>query len=151
MTKLKFIIGIIFMLLFIGLVMILAGNSILLIVDIASFVITVAVPYILVSLIYSPKEQNRMVSGILSTLPADRQLLKKGIAYLNSLKTLIVLTGLLGTLLGTISILVNLENPDALGPNFSVALITVLYAIMYVIIIIEPLKASAEKKLVSEE
>lgn len=150
MTKLKFVIGITFMLLFVSLTMIISGNSLAIIVDSASFIITVIVPYILISLIYSPKEQIQLTGEILGSDSIDRSLITKAIAYLKSLKTLIFLTGALGTLLGTVGILVHLEDPDVLGPNFSVALITFIYAIMYVIIIIEPLRASAEKKLISE-
>jgi len=148
MTKLRFIIGVLFIFLLVGLSFLVAGNSIALIVDIASFVLVIIAPYILISLIYSPREQIRMTGEILSGSDSvDTALLNQALSYLGSLRSIIIVSGVLWTLLGTIGILINLADPQALGPNFSVALITIIYALIYILAVIEPLRASAEKKL----
>lgn len=152
MTKLKFIIGILFILFLIALGFLVAGNSILLIVDTVSLVVAIVAPYILISFIYSPAEQIKMTREILSNKKIyDKKMLTQGLAYLGSLKNMIIVSGILWTLLGGLAILANLNDPESIGPNFSVALITFIYALIYILAVIEPLKASAEKKLVIEE
>ncbi|MBN2658691.1 MAG: MotA/TolQ/ExbB proton channel family protein [Spirochaetales bacterium] len=152
MTKLKFIIGIVFILFLIALGFFMSGNSLALIVDLISFVVAVVAPYILITFTYSPAEQIRMTGEILSNDgSADKKILNQGLAYLASLKSMIIISGILWTLLGGIAILANMTDPDSIGPNFSVALITFIYSLVYILAVIEPLKASAEKKLVSEE
>ncbi len=53
--------------------------------------------------------------------------------------------GLIGTLVGLVQMLANLENPDTIGPAMAVALLTTFYGAMLGTIVMSPLAAKIEK------
>ena len=68
------------------------------------------------------------------------------LAVKNTIKFILGTSGV-GFLFGVIAMLRNLENREYLGPNFAVALFTVLYSISISFIVFFPTQAWAENKL----
>lgn len=58
--------------------------------------------------------------------------------------------GLIGTLVGLVQMLANLENPDTIGPAMAVALLTTFYGAILGSIVMSPLAAKIEKNAVDE-
>ncbi len=57
------------------------------------------------------------------------------------------LFGIIGAFVGFIAILWNLENPEYLGKNLSVALITILYAALSNLILVQPFSSALGRDL----
>ena len=148
MTKLRFYINLVLMLLLCIATAMVSGNSILVFVDIASLILAIILPYIIVCFIFTPREQIKFKKEIFKPDGAgDKKELEKALVYFKSFKNLLISSGILWTIMGTIGILTHLQNPDHIGPNFAVALIVPLYIALFFLIVVEPLRASAEKNL----
>jgi hypothetical protein len=147
MTKLRFILGFSIPLALFITGMIVSGNIVPLYVDPLSFVFSVIIPYIIITLIYTPTEQVKMTGMILNSQGEDLKVLKGAVNYLNSLKRMIIACTVATFLLGMIGLLAHLDTPENLGRNLAVALICVFYSALYILIVIEPLRGAAEKKL----
>lgn len=52
----------------------------------------------------------------------------------------ILLSGIIGTVTGTMQLLANISDPNAVGPNLAVALITVFYSLVFISLIL-PMQA----------
>ena len=64
---------------------------------------------------------------------------QKGIHFFEQLAKYAPSFGLLGTVIGLIKLLAELENPEAVGPGMSVALVTTFYGIVLANLIFLPL------------
>jgi len=148
--KTRFIIGIIVSLLFFAVGIVGAGNSFGLYCDPLSLLFAVILPHILISFMVPFSMQKRLMGEILSKEKGDGPTLKEGVAYLKSLKRMIISCTVATMILGIIGILAHLEDPQAIGPNFAVALIALFYSSLYILIVIEPLRLAAETKLAGE-
>lgn len=77
----------------------------------------------------------------------DRQILSQGLLVLERAKSAAVGGGTLGTLLGLVIILKNLDDPKDLAPGFAVALLTSLYALFLAYGVLGVLAAGVRRKL----
>lgn len=59
--------------------------------------------------------------------------------------------GLIGTLVGLVQMLANLENPEAIGPAMAVALLTTFYGAIIGMVIMAPLAVKLEKRSSDED
>jgi len=124
------------------------GNSLTLYIDTISFILAIILPYIIISFIYTPKEQMRFKGEIFK--PAglgDKKELSKALLYFKSFKKLLLASAVVWTIVGFIGIMANLEDRESLGPNFGVLIIVPLYVSLFILMVVEPLRASAEKNL----
>lgn len=152
MTKLRFYLNMIFVLLFTTAAIAVSGNSLLVYIDIASLILGIILPYIIVSQIYTPREQFHITNAVFSQSDTDDAgSLKAAISYAGTYKRILVYSAVAWTIMGGIGIGTHIENPETLGPNFAVLVIIPLYVALFILIFIEPLRASAEKKLAAEE
>lgn len=148
MTKIRFIINFFVVLLVTVLGIFFSGNSLNLYIDIASLILGIILPYIVVSLIFSPSEQiqiNREIFKPDGT--GDKTVLESALVYFKSFKKILIYSGIVWTIMGTIGISVHLEGPEVLGANLAVLVIVPLYVSLFLLIVVEPLRASAEKSL----
>lgn len=148
MTKLKFFISMIFTAVIFILAVVFSGNSVVLFIDLASLILGVMIPFIIISLIYPLSEQKEILGEVLTSDDPDEVLLKKALAYLNSFKKLLIYSGIIWTIMGGIGIGAHLQGPEALGLNFGVLMIVPLYVSLFLFMVIEPLRGTTEKKLV---
>ncbi len=58
--------------------------------------------------------------------------------------------GLIGTLVGLVQMLGNLENPSAIGPSMAVALLTTFYGAVLANVVFTPLAAKLERNALEE-
>lgn len=70
----------------------------------------------------------------------DKKDLERGIRFFRHLGGLVLLSGALGFLFGLVLMLGNLEDTAHVGPNLAVALISLLYAVMIKMVVIQPLE-----------
>ena len=150
MTKLRFILSILIVLLFILLSIWASGVSISLYISVSTLVISLVVPYFVVSMIFPFPVQRKMNSEIFKPAgTGNKQLLEQALIFFKTFKKILISGGVVWTLMGIIALLANLEHADYIGPNLAVALIAPLYIALFLLIIVEPLRASAEKSLES--
>ncbi len=148
MTKLKFFLNLVFIAVMFVLSVVFTGNSPALFVDVASLILGILLPYIIISFIYSPSEQSALLGVVLGGgEQQDEGLLKKALVYLKCFKKLLIYSGIVWTIMGAIGIGAHLEGPEVLGLNFGVLMIIPLYIALFLFMVIEPLRGTAEKKL----
>lgn len=75
---------------------------------------------------------------------------EKGQAVMKTMASLAPAFGLVGTLIGLITMLKSLDDPDALGPGMSVALITTFYGAVLANLIFTPIAKKLEDKTAAE-
>ena len=73
--------------------------------------------------------------------------LKNGIIFFSSLQKYLVLSGIMGSLIGLIAILAMLADPEVIGQSLALALITALYAIILSMVVATPFKTGLQKRL----
>lgn len=80
---------------------------------------------------------------------------EQGQAVINSMSSYAPAFGMVGTLIGLINMLANLDSPDALGPGMSTALITTLYGVFLANLVFGPigkkLKAQSDAESLQKE
>ncbi|HYE81959.1 MAG TPA: hypothetical protein VEG39_07320 [Clostridia bacterium] len=69
--------------------------------------------------------------------------LKKTEVALRLMTKLILLSGSLGSLIGVVSIMSNLSDVSKIGPNLAIALLTLLYSILFIFILL-PVQAKVK-------
>jgi len=148
MTKLRFYAASVFIFLILVGAIIASGNSLVLYVDIASLILSILIPYIIISFLYTPKEQMQFKKEIFTPIgTGNKKELERALDYFKSFKSLLIYTAIVATILGLIAMMANLQDPESLGPNFAVLLIVPLYVSMFMLLVTEPLRAAAEKNL----
>lgn len=75
---------------------------------------------------------------------------QKGIEFLKGWATVAPAFGMIGTLLGLVGMMANLEDTASVGPNMAVALITTLYGSLFANLFINPLKMKLEDRNAEE-
>lgn len=147
MTKIRFILNIVLILLFTVAAIILSGNTLWLYVDIASLILAIAVPFLVISMIFPLSDQRRYCNAILSKSNDDKVVLMKAVEYLKSYKTILIYSAVIWTIMGAVGIGAHLEGPEVLGLNFGVLMIVPFYTVIFLLSVIEPLKATAQNKV----
>ncbi len=69
----------------------------------------------------------------------------KGVAILNKAAEISPAMGLIGTLIGLVQMLANLDDPSSIGPAMAIALLTTLYGAMLAYMIFTPLASKLER------
>ena len=78
---------------------------------------------------------------------AGREMLALGVAVFERGQSYAVGSGVLGTLVGTVLMLGNLDDPAAIGPGLAVALLTLIYGLLLAYGIQLPIVASLRRRL----
>ena len=64
---------------------------------------------------------------------------EQGILFFEQMAKYAPSFGLLGTLIGLINLLANMQSPDMIGPNMSLALVTTFYGVLFANLVFKPL------------
>lgn len=91
---------------------------------------------------YSENDVRRILQQDID-LEEERQ--KRAASILRRASEVAPAMGLIGTLVGLVQMLANLENPDTIGPAMAVALLTTFYGAILGSIVMSPLAAKIEK------
>lgn len=152
MTRLRFILLVLFVLLVAFWAIGFGGSPFLLFMDVPSLIITPIVPYIMTSFIYPFRQQMEFNKEIFTKGSSpDKRVLEQAIAFLNLLKKLTILAAVFATFIGFIGIMGYLSDftePIKIGKNFGVMAIAPFYAVIFIFTVIEPLKGAAQKNLI---
>lgn len=125
------------------------GNSFYYYLDLPSLAFVPILPYLVSSFIYPFSEQKKFKKEIFTPVgTGDKKELEKAIAYFELLKKLTISSAVLASLIGLIGILGELSNISTVGKWVGVLLITVFYASIFILAVVEPLKGAAKKNLI---
>jgi uncharacterized membrane protein len=115
--------------------------------DIPSILIMVFFPFVYQCLLFGVSTVKIAFTAGFRKDAAMEQLTKAQLFFKNYSKV-IWITALVVVLIGTVAILTNLENPAALGPNFALAFLSVLYGGIIHLVIIIPNSVFLKKRLI---
>ena len=107
------------------------GSNILAFVDLNSIVIVAGVAFAGTFWAFSFSEIFRVFLETFTAEGLEAERGEMGHAVFTRMKESFVAGGLTGTLLGLVSMLQNLEDPTAIGPAMAVALLTMLYGVVF--------------------
>ena len=96
---------------------------------------------------YSENDVRRILQQDID-LEEERQ--KRAASILRRASEVAPAMGLIGTLVGLVQMLANLENPDTIGPAMAVALLTTFYGAILGTVVMSPLAAKIEKNAADE-
>ncbi len=148
MTKIRFFSNILSALSIICFIIVYTGNSLYLFIDISSLVFVIIIPYFIISFVFSPIDQIRFFKEIMNRgISIDRKCLEQAKVFHKYLKNIIIICTVAVTTMKSIGFLANLDDPAFIANNFAFTLIAPFYASLYILTVVEPLKASIEKKL----
>jgi len=97
----------------------------------------------------TPIEEIRIVLEREISETTDRQL--RSASMLRKAAEVAPAMGLIGTLIGLVQMLGNLEDPSAIGPGMAVALLTTFYGAILANMILSPLASKLERNIAEEE
>ena len=110
-------------------VAILMGSTFASFIDMASlFVVFVGGVFVTLSF-HTPREVKEALAAGLSNAPVAPESVRIHRGVLGTIRTAIIGSGVLGTLIGLVQMLANLDDPTQLGPAMAVALLTLLYSV----------------------
>ena len=118
-------------------------------IDIPSALVTFGPPVALLLFSFGSKF-GRAIKTVFKR-DADGEDLLLGVFFFERAKTYVVVSGVLGTLIGLIIIWNSIDDPAALGPGMALGLLTQIYPIMLAFGIILPVVASLRRRLEEAE
>ena len=126
------------------------GSTAWLYVDLPSLVIVPVLPVLYMAAIYGFAG----VAGAFRVPFSERASvgeLARSLAFFKSLGRSFWLFGAMGMCLGLIEVLRNLTEREKLGPNLAIAILTILYAATFNLLLVQPFSANARKRLAEAE
>lgn len=131
-----------------GGVLALMGGSVAVYIDLPSLVIVPVMPLAYMTVAYGMR-----ATGAAFRVPlragADAVSLKVAQAFWTDAAKALWLFGIVGALSGGVQVLARLDDPEKVGVNLAVAMLTMLYAAFFNLIIAAPYAALARKRIAS--
>jgi len=124
----------------------LAAVSGMALLDIPSFVLVGVLPFLFISTLYGFKEMAQAFSMAFKKSNAQEDL-AKALTFFQKFGNTIWLTGILGVIIGIVSMLINLDDKSAIGPSLALALISLFYSALINILLIIPFKLLIKKQM----
>ena len=118
-------------------------------VDIGSAIITVGVTIFALLMSYG-SGFGSAVKAVLSR-ESDARSLKLAIAVFERGRSYAIVAGALGSVVGMVIILKNLDDPSALGPGLAMCLVTMLYGLALAYLLLLPVAGSLRRRLEAGE
>jgi flagellar motor component MotA len=126
-----------------------SGGSLILFWDVPSFIFTPGIAFLIMLGHYSPRE---MVEAFKCAGTAERSEaeLKKSLLFFETFHRITIISGFFAFMLGLVMLLVSkdLINETKAGPWMAVAILTVLYALFFVMAITVPFQSAIRKKMI---
>ena len=116
-------------------------------IDPPSVLIVVVPTLLFAAATHSPRGVWAAVTHGLGAGPVAEADAQPALAALRSLRSISLASGVLGTLIGLVSMLTNLADPTAIGPAVAVALLCPLYAVFLSEICVRPLSHRIEARV----
>ena len=126
---------------------IVSGGRISAYIHIPSFVMVIVTSFFLSLCNYNPKEIGRSFKTAFTNGPSGETELNDALVFFKALQRYALISGVVGTLTGGIAMLANLEDASEIGPNISLALITLHYGIIFAVVICVPCITGLKRRL----
>lgn len=127
-----------------------AGAKIGVYVSLPAFMVVVLPPLFLVVAVYGFAAVGRSFRVAFERVSATRQELQIGVSFFGALQRYLLLTGLITTMIGFIAMLANLYEAAGIGPMVALALVTLLYSLMFILTVTVPFRSALEKRLLED-
>lgn len=128
-----------------GIVM--AGGSLLWFMNVPSLVVVVGISFVLLLSNYSLPAMGRCFAVAYGDAPRERRDLEDGLAFFEAMQVYLLVAGVVGFLLGLITMLTSLTDAERIGSGTALALMTVLYGLILYIGLVVPFKTGVKRKL----
>jgi len=115
-------------------------------IDAASFALVPILPLVYMAFVYGPSGMLAAFKSPGSAAATDREL-RIAVAFFTDLGRAFWLFGILASATGFVEVLRNLTDRNRLGPNLAVAILTILYAATFNLVLVLPFIASARRRL----
>ena len=151
MTKKRFIIQLVLVILIITWGIVSGGNNFLLYVDAPTMIFVPIIPYIIATFIYPFGEQKVFYKEIFKPEGSgNKKELEQAITFFTLLKQLTIASTIVVSFVGIIGILGYMSDSETmfLARNFGVVSIGIFYVAIFLLVIVEPLKGAAKKNLI---
>jgi len=122
------------------------GGSLLALIDIPGLIIVGVVPLLFVSILCGFREMFSAFS-IQSTDDFDKEKLKKSLCFFEMYGKVIFISGIISVIIGIINMLSNLDDTNSIGPNLSLALVSIFYSCIIYALIVIPFSMFIKNKL----
>lgn len=146
MSKVKYILLVVFVLIIALFGIVFSGNNPLLYWDVPTLLFVPILPWLITCFIHSFKDQGEYLKMVLSE-DNDKDILKRALLYFNLIRNLTIASAILACFTGFIGVLANLDDITIVGRNCGVVVITIYYTALYLLVVIEPLRGVTKKKL----
>ena len=133
-----------------------SGASLNLFINIPALFVVVAFPLAMLRAGFSFSEMAMHFSNAFGFDPDEAESLgiekrwielKQGALFFRTMRTYLLFSGFIGALVGTITMLANLNNKAKLGFGAALVLLTILYALILWALVSLPMRTAIEKKL----
>ncbi len=124
-----------------------SGGTVWAFVHIPSFLLAVLMSLFLSLINHSFREIGKSFQVAFSGNTQNKGELENALLFFDGLKRYFLISGLIGTFTGGISMLANLEDSSSIGPNVSLAVLTFFYGLLFYICVAVPLITGLKKKL----
>lgn len=125
-----------------------SGGRILQYLNIPSFLMVLGPAFVLLLANFSVREMGRAFAVGFKKKEASPEDLKKGYLFFRSAQIYLILSGSLGTMIGTMAMLANLRDSSRIGWGAALALTTILYGIIFSMVITIPFAAGIKRRLI---
>jgi flagellar motor component MotA len=115
-------------------------------VDIPSLIIVGIFPFLFTGVLFGFKEM-KLAFSVSKRKETEKEKLMNALNFFKIYGKVTWIAGYIAVLIGIVAILVNLEDKTALGPNFALALISMLYSGIINVAIIIPFTVFLKKQL----
>jgi flagellar motor component MotA len=123
-----------------------AGN-LLMFVDLAWLIIIVIPTILLCFTTFSPADIGRSFQASFGRGGAPEKDLKISVVFFKALQRYLVLSACIGSVIGLIAILTNIQDKSSVGMGLAILLDGAFYSALMIMIVAVPFRAAAERKL----
>ena len=147
MRKVYFVGLALFIALVIGAV-ITSGGTIGSVLNIPSFLLVAGCTFVLLLMNFRLREMGICFAVGFMKKDATPEDLKKGYIFFRSMQLYLLLSGLMGTIIGAMAMLVNLKDHNAIGWGAALAILTILYGLIFSMGITIPFMTGIKRRLI---
>ena len=104
-------------------------------------------PFVVLLATFSPAEMARSFRVAFQRAPADEASLRTAAAFFRASQIYVVLSGLMGALVGLVAMLAELSGDTEVGFGLALVLLTLLYSILILFILVVPFRTALARKL----
>jgi len=126
-----------------------AGANVLAFADLPSFVLVGIFPFLFISILYGFKETSQAFSMPFKK-ESSQDNLAKAVVFFQKYGKTTWLAGLIGVIIGVITMFANLDDKAMIGPAVALALVSLLYSTLINVLVITPFLLLLKKQITTQ-